>query len=220
MEFENFEPNSEMPTDEQNEEKREEDAGEEVSVQESLEGAPTETEEDAPEPEEKTNDELAGELWPPREETKEEKTGPSWGKAAIAATALAGTLAGNAYAGTPEQFSAEPKNEITVSHENKASSQEMELKKNEAYNRMLERFREKLQKKDDFSGIKDGYTRRGKEARAARERAWMQTVIDHPEKVHTTIDAEKGTVFFVGTYTDPDSGAEQPFEQIYQLIKK
>lgn len=48
----------------------------------------------------------------------------------------------------------------------------------------------------------------------------MQTVIDHPEKVRVAVDTEKGTVFLSGTYTDPDSGAEQPYEQVYQLIKK
>lgn len=131
MGFEDLRPAGEMPAEQQSEIGQEEALGEETSASESPDEMPVETEEGAPEPEEKSTEELLEEYWPSPEKTKKEKTGPSWGKAAIAAAALAGTLATGteAYADMPGQLAAETEKEMTMSHENQAATQETEAKK-------------------------------------------------------------------------------------------
>ena len=204
MGFENFEPN---------EEKGEENIEEKMNTLESPEEISVETEGDAPESEEKTGEELLEELWPSPEEKTEEKTSPSWGKAAIAAAALAGTFAAGteAYAGGRDMFD---ELDNATEHVQKSSPEKKTThhKAQEAFETIDEG--ESMAEKA-IDHIRD--TLLPNESNES-ERAKLQTIVDMtPNKVWSKVFVDKGMVQFGGLYSDPTSGKDTPFIFQYKL---
>lgn len=199
MGFEKFEP--------------QEEKGEEINPSESLEQITPEPEENISEPEEKTGEELLEEFWPSPEEKNEEKSNPSWGKAAAAGIALAGTLAGGAeaYAGSKDMF-----DELDAPAER--------VQKHSPEKKMAE---QKAQKA--FETVDEGETMAQQAIDHIRdtllpnetdpsEQAKLKTIMEMPpNKVWSKVFVDKGIVQFGGLYSDPASGKDLPFIFQYKL---
>ena len=184
MGFENFEPN---------EEKGEENIEEKMNTLESPEEISVETEGDAPE--------------------SEEKTSPSWGKAAIAAAALAGTFAAGteAYAGNKNMFD---ELDNATEHVQKSSPEKKTThhKAQEAFETIDEG--ESMAEKA-IDHIRDTLLPNETDP---SERAKLQTIVDMtPNKVWSKVFVDKGMVQFGGLYSDPTSGKDTPFIFQYKL---
>lgn len=164
--------------------------------------------------EEKTAEELAEELWPVGEETaKEEETKRSWGKAAAAGMALAGTLAAGteAYAGRRDMFD---ELDATAERVQKYSPEKTatEQKAREAFESVDEG---ETMAQRAIDHIRD--TLLPNEANPS-ERAKLETILEMPpNKVWSKVFVDKGMVQFGGLYSDPASGKDTPFIFQYKL---
>lgn len=196
MGFENFDPNS---PEEQKVTPEEVDA-------EEIPG-------EAPEAEEKTSEELLDELYPSPETQKEEKKSPSWGKAAAAGMALAGTLAAGteAYAGSKDMFDELDASEERV-QKHSPEKKTTEQKAREAFETVDEG---ETMAQQAIDHIRD--TLLPNETNPS-ERAKLQTIIDMtPNMVWSKVFVDKGMVQFGGLYDDPVSGKQTPFLFQYKL---
>lgn len=191
-----------------------EEKGEKINPSESLEKTTSEPEENISEPEEKTEKELLEEFLPSKEEIAgKEESKRSWGKAAAAGIALAGTLAGGAeaYAGSKDMF-----DELDAPAER--------VQKHSPEKKMAE---QKAQKA--FETVDEGETMAQQAIDHIRdtllpnetdpsEQAKLKTIMEMPpNKVWSKVFVDKGIVQFGGLYSDPASGKDLPFIFQYKL---
>lgn len=99
-------------------------------------------------------------------------------------------------------------------------SPETEAKKQEIYNRAIEKIKNYLGQERDFSWIKNPSLRRTREGNEKRLRLQYQTILEHSEKVQVKFNPENNAILFSGTYIDPVSGIEQSFNFLYQGVEK
>lgn len=92
-------------------------------------------------------------------------------------------------------------------------------RKQELYQRAVEKIKAELQKEKDYSGIKNPSLRRSAEDNYRRAQLGMKAIIDNPEKVKTKV-IDGDTVLLSITYENPDTGLSQVYDHFYQLVEK
>ena len=152
-----------------------------------------------------------------------------WRNLFLAASVFAGSFAGNlmaeknAFAGTAENEANQKKVSSRVSYNQedfiKAMESQDDERRQELYQRALEKIKAEVQKERDYSGIKNPSLRRSAEDSYKRARLGMRAIMENPEKVKTKLIDDKAVLLSVD-YENPDTGALNTYDYFYQLVEK